>query len=122
MSYDNPRRLMYSFGEHDFGAGSESLSIKGPVGLKGTLKSIQCNATETFTATTTAGFVRVGTAADNDAYGELNLATTADTDTVSEADDTNAVLAEAIPEDTQVEITLVAPTGGTPAGKGSGRH
>ncbi len=120
MSYDNPRRWVYSFGEHDFGAGSESLSLKGPSGKKGVLREIQVNATETFTDDTTSGNVQVGTAADPDAYGLLDLGTTADTNTASYAagDDADAVISESIPADTQVEVTFTAPTGGTPAGKG----
>ena len=117
-TYAVPRVITYSFGEHDFGAAGESLSIKGPSGFAGELVGVQVNATETFTAATTSGKVQVGTAADVDAYAELDLSTTADTNTVSEATDTDAIIEASIPADTQVEVTLVAPTGGTPAGKG----
>lgn len=118
MSYENPQMQSYSFGAHDFGAGGDSFSIRGPAGKKGRLVHVSVSATETFTDTTTPGYVRIGTAADNDAYAELNLGTTADTDCVSEATDTDAIIDEAIPADSQVEVTLVAPTGGTPAGIG----
>ncbi len=117
-TYSEPRIITYSFGEHDFGAGGEVLSLRGPLGFVGKLVGVQVNATETFTATTLQGTVLVGTAGDTDAYGLLNLGTLADTDTASEATDTDAILASAIPADTQVEVNLTAPTGGTPAGKG----
>lgn len=121
MSYADPDRRQYSFGEIDFGDAAEVLSITGPKGAKGILHAIHVAATETFTADTTPAYVRVGTAADPDAYAEMNLGTLADTDSASSDDgttDPDAIIAESIPADTQVEVTTVAPTGGTPAGKG----
>lgn len=116
--YDNPITITYSLGEHDFGAGGDALAIKGPTGKSGRLVDIGVMVTETFTATTTAGFVRLGTAADPDAYAELNMATAADTDYWNIQDDTDAIIDKFLPADTQVEVALVAPTGGVPAGKG----
>ena len=121
MSYSDPNRLCYSFGEIDFGAGGEVLSITGPAGKSGLLRSIHVAASETFTDDTTEGAVQVGTAADPDAYAAFNLGTLADTDSAASDDgstDTDAIIDERIPADTQVEVTCVAPTGGTPAGKG----
>lgn len=121
MSYSDADRRQYSFGEHDFGNAGESLSITGPKGKGGRLIAVHVAATETFTATTTAGRVDVGTAADTDAYASFNLGTLADTDSASTDDgttDTDAIIDADIPADTQVEVTFVAPTGGTPAGKG----
>jgi hypothetical protein len=119
MSYSDPDRRTYSFGIHDFGAGSESLSITGPKGKTGTLVAIHAAATETFNAVTTAANIQVGTAADPDAYALFNLGTLADTDSASTDDgttDTDAIISASIPADTQVEVTFTAPTGGTPAG------
>lgn len=121
MSYADPDRRQYSFGPIDFGAGGEVVSITGPKGKAGTLKAIHVMATETFTTTTTAGRVDIGTAADTDAYASFNLGALADTDSASTDDgttDTDAVISADIPADTQVEVTCVAPTGGTPAGIG----
>lgn len=118
MSYDNPLTITYSLGEHDFGAGGDALAIKAPNGYShGVIKDIGVMVTETFTATTTAGFVRLGTASDADAYAELNMGTAADTDYYNTQDDTDAII-EASVTSTQIEVALVAPTGGTPAGKG----
>jgi hypothetical protein len=115
MSYSNPNRECMTI-EHDFGAGGESLSYKLPASKAARLKDIVLSATETFTDDTTTGKVQVGTAADPDAYAELDCLTTADTDSIRASDQSGAIIDPAIPAGTQVEITLVAPTGGTPAG------
>ena len=117
MSYDNPDRRLYNY-THDFGAGSEIFSLRGPTGKRGTLQHVAVAVTETFTDTTTQGFVRVGTAADNDAFAELQMGTAADEDYWDQTDDTDSIIDAAIPADTLVEVNLVAPTGGTPAGQG----
>ena len=118
MAYDNPDRRLYQR-QHDFGAASEIFSVRGPSGKQGILRLVAVAVTETFTATTTQGFVRVGTAADNDAFAELQMGTAADEDYWdSDTDDTNAIIDSDIPADTLVEVNLVAPTGGTPAGQG----
>lgn len=119
MSYSDPDRRNYGFGIHDFGAASESLSIKGPKGKAGRLIAIHASATETFNAVSTSARIDVGTAADTDAYASFVLGTLADTDSASTDDgvtDTDAIISAEIPADTQVEVTFVAPTGGTPAG------
>ncbi len=118
MAYDKSEIITYSLGEHDFGAGGDALAIKGPPGLTGRIKDIGVMVTETFTATTTPAFVRMGTGADPDAFAELSMGVAADTDYYNTQDDTDAIIVEALPPDTQIEVALVAPTGGTPAGKG----
>lgn len=118
MSYDNAQIITYSLGLHDFGAGSDDLAIKGPTGKKGRIVDIGVMVTETFTATTTPGYVRLGTAADADAYAELGMGVAADTNYWNILDDTDAIIAADVPADTQIEVALVAPTGGTPAGIG----
>jgi hypothetical protein len=118
----------YSFGIHDFGAGSEEFSVKGPKGKKGLLVDYGVlSPVQTFTATTTAATVAIGTTADPDAYGdELSLGTLADkagaksvlTDTRPGTTAYDALmLNRSLPADTAVVVTCTAPTGGTPAGK-----
>jgi len=122
MAYSNPDRRSYVFPAVDFGAGNTSHSFQGPKGKAGRLVAIHLSASETFTNTTTQGQILVGTGADTDAYALMNLGTTAATDSVSSDDgvtDTDAILSADIPADTQVEVTCVAPTGGTPAGIGT---
>lgn len=120
MSYENPSTVTFQFGQHDFGAGAGALSFKLPKGKKGRLIDVGVtNITETFTNTTTPAYFRVGTSGDADAYAQLNLATAAATDTFNTVDDTDAIIEDALPADTQIEVTMVAPTGGTPAGIGT---
>lgn len=116
--YDNPQTVTYSFGEHDFGAAGDALAIKGLPGKKGKIRDIGVAVTETFNAVTTSAFIRLGTAADPDAYAELALGTAADTNYFNVLDDTDAIIAADVPASTQIEVAFVAPTGGTPAGKG----
>jgi len=116
MSYDAKVPITYSVGEIDIGDAPEVFSIQGPSGAAGILLEVSLSATETFTATTTPGYVRIGTAADPDANFEMSCATTADTDSIAAA--STDYIDRVIAADTQVEVTTVAPTGGTPAGKG----
>jgi hypothetical protein len=120
MSYDLPTRVSYSFPVHDFGAGAGAHAIKPPKGKKqGNVVDIQLfNITETFTQTTTPGYVRLGTAGDADKYAELNCGAAAATDAynLSDAGVVNSRIDLTEDNISQVEVTFVAPTGGTPAG------
>jgi hypothetical protein len=130
--YDNATRIPYQLGgEHDFGAGGATYYVQPPKGANmGQVHDIQVDVKETFNAVTTAGFVRVGNTADADKYAELDMGTAAintvygsyDVDIFASGktgliDMTRDGAAGAAI--TQVEIEYVAPTGGTPAGKGS---
>lgn len=122
-------RIPYWFGQHDFGAGSEIFWVMGPKGKRGKLVDygIQ-HVTETFTNTTTPGYVSVGSASDADAYGEeIDLGTTAadvggvSARTLARGDGLNIedYILDAglgMPADTKVGLHCTAPTGGTPAG------
>ena len=121
MSYDNPTTVSYCLGSHDFGAGAGAFAIKPPKGKKrGNVVDVQVQVTETFTQDTTPGYVRLGTTGDPDKYAELNMGAAAATDAYS-LSDTNAstnVIDLAVDSISQVEVALVSPTGGTPAGIG----
>lgn len=119
MAYPYPIHASYNWPSHDFGAGAGAVSFKGPPGKKGKLLDVGVHVTETFNAVTTPGYVRVGTAADPDAYAELNMGAAADTNTWNTQDDTDAIIDPDLPADTQIEVAFVAPTGGTPAGIGT---
>jgi hypothetical protein len=119
MAYDNPLTITYTWGLHDFGAGAAAYEFQGPAGKSGRLRHVGITVTETFTADTTPGYVRVGTTADPDAYAQLELGTTAvDNGYFSEANDADAIIEPDLPADTEVEVDFVSPTGGTPAGAG----
>lgn len=124
MSYETPKTLSFVFPTVDIGAGNGSAKFRLPKGMKGRVLDIHLSATETFTAVTTPGTVALGTASDADAYvDETSLGTLAAGECVAlsvasganflrDADGTIKVL----PADTDVVLTYVAPTGGTPAG------
>lgn len=128
--YDNPLRVSYNMGIHDFGAGGDDLALQRPVGKNfARVEEIHVAVTETFTADTTPGYVRIGTASDADKFAELNMGTAADTDGYGTNDDTDAIKAAGKEIDLdndgdagasldQLEVAFVAPTGGTPAGMG----
>lgn len=119
MAYDNPLTVTYNLGTIDFGAGDEALAIRAPAGVDyGRIRHVGVAVSETFTNTTTAAFIRIGTASDPDAYVEMDMGEAADTDYYCERDDTDAIIEEEV-TDTQLEVALIAPTGGTPAGIGS---
>lgn len=128
--YDNPRQVTYTFAQHDFGAGAATFEVKPPHGCNmGRLVEIEANIQETFTADTTAGFVRVGNSNDADMYGELEMGTDAVAGEVFNSQD-NDIFATAAQDFIDMNrdgaagvaiddvlIAFVAPTGGTPAGK-----
>jgi len=122
MSYSQPIPLMYlNPVEQDFGAGTGTAwSFKGPSGKQGMLKNVGLQVTETFADDQTTGKVLVGTTADPNYYAQLEIADgTATTDDFNNQDDSNVILVEALPADTQIEVTFVqCVDSGTAAGKG----
>ena len=122
MSYSMPIPLVYTDSvAQDLGAGTgTSWSFKGPKGKQGMLKNIGIHVTETFADDQTTGKVLVGTTADPNYYGQLEIADgTANTDTFNNQDDTNCVIIEALPADTQIEVSFIqCVDSGTAAGIG----
>ena len=121
MSYSNPIPLIYTNStEGDFGDGTPTAwSFKGPSGKQGMLKDIGLHITEAFNGDQVTGKVLVGTTADPNYYGQLEVTDgTAATETWNNQDDTNCVIIEALPADTQIEVTYIGTTDtGTNAGK-----
>lgn len=125
--YDKPNRIKYTFGLLDFGTAGEIFSIKGPKGKAGRIYDYGVDApTETFTATTLAAFVSVGSVADPDLYGdEISMGTLAGDGgsrslrtlyTAREIGGATVLLDPTLPADTIFALHCTAPTGGTPAG------
>lgn len=121
-------RMHYNFPLLDFGTAGEDYYVVGPKGKKGKLVDYGVHhCTETFTDTTTAATVSVGTAASAAVFGAaLSLGTLA-ADAGSKSVRTSYRAAEDIedyildaglsmPADTKLRLVCVAPTGGTPAG------
>lgn len=127
-SYDNMLVCSYNLGLQDIGNGDSAHAIKAPYGFKrARIIDIHGSIVETFTQVTTPGYARIGTAGDADKFAELNFGAAAATNAYNAADhdaflnkpatidlerdgDSGAALS-------QLEVTLVAPTGGTPAGQ-----
>ena len=116
MSYSDPRPYCIS-AYHDFGAGGEAMTFRGPKGKQGTIKEISVDAFETFNAVSSEAYIRLGSATSGYEYVNMGLGTLADAANVSMTAVAADLVLEALPADTDVHITLVAPTGGTPAGK-----
>ena len=117
MAYDTPQTVSYNFGEIDFADAAEILSIEPPTGAgKGFIMDVHVASSETFNAVTTEAFLQLGTAADPDAYVNMGLDTLADT--VGRSCIDADYITRSLPASTPVEVTVVANTGGTPAGKG----
>ena len=110
MSYSNPIPLIYADEKvSDFGESTiVAWSFKGPAGKQGMLKDIGLHITEAFNGDQVTGKVLVGTTADPNYYGQLEVTDgTAATETWNNQDDTNAVLVQALPADTQIEVTYI---------------
>jgi len=134
-NYDNPFVITYgplgindsSEGdpEHDFGNGALTFYPQPPGGAGlGQVMDIQVSVSETFNAVTTAGLVQVGISGELDKYAELSMGTAAagasygsyDVSIFDETESNPGFINFA--DDGATIITFVAPTGGTPAGKG----
>ena len=121
MSYSQPIPLVFTNStEGDFGDGTPTAwRFKGPKGKQGMLKDSGLHITETFNGDQVTGKVLVGDGSDTNYYGQLEVTDgTAATETWNAQDDTNAVIIEALPADTQIEVTYVGTTDtGTNTGK-----
>ena len=128
MSYDKPLRISHAFGHIDYGNGNVTTAIRKPRGARfARIVEICLACVETFTQTTTAAHVLIGTASDDDKFADLNIGALANTDAMSTNDDTDAIKAAGYEIDmntdgdsgaaiSQLEVIFQAPTGGTPAG------
>jgi len=120
--YDDVKVFSKTLNEFDFGGGAaEVLQFRLPPGYTGRLLNIGVSVTETFADDTTSADIQCGTTSDPDAYGKLVIPDgTADLDFFDISDDTDAViLAEPIPTDSLIKVTLTNGTdSGTAAGKG----
>ena len=126
--YDTPQEITYSYGAQAFGGGTITKTIQGPKGKRGRVTYVEATPTVSFVGTATPGAVQVGvtgalTKFANMAMGAAAAGTAAGTPVV--ASDYASGLTGSNPQslpfqyaaaDTPVVITLLAPTGGAPAG------
>ena len=116
MSYSQPTPYCFTY-NHDFGAATEALIFRGPSGMQGTMEEVEVQAYETFNAVTTEGAVNIGSSAAGAEYVAMGLGTLADGDEQRMTDTAADLVLAALPADTDIHLTLKAPTGGSPAGK-----
>jgi hypothetical protein len=116
MAYENPTTISYNLNSVDFGDGTTAHYIKGPKGKVGRIVDVHLDVKETFNAVTTQAFFRAGTATAAAAYWEYSLGTTAAGAAFNVQNQPAADKATNVPENSQIVIACVAPTGGTPAG------
>lgn len=112
-------QFSYQLGEIDFGAAEYTRAIIGPKGRSGTLKEIHVSVTQDCTHVTTGAKVQVGITDHLDKFADFDLGAVTAPAGVSAAAVGKVKHLEVIPADTQVLVTLLSPTGGSPVtGKG----
>lgn len=124
MSYSTAGTRDYHLGSINFVGTPAAQAIRVPKGARfARIVDVHVMASVAFTATTTPGYVDIGTAGTAAKYVHFNCGTTAATDARCFDDSDGRVagyevidtVGEAIE---QLEVSFVAPTGGTPAGTG----
>ncbi len=107
----------YLFQAVDLGAGNVVEVIQGPAGKTGRVKSVSLfNVSEIFNSVTTSARVDVGTAGDADGYAAgADLSDLAVAAAESPAFTVGA-LGNSIVGATEVHLSFIGPTGGTPTG------
>jgi hypothetical protein len=121
-TYSNPLTVPYNFGNLNFVSGAGTYKVKPPPRATcGRVEDIHVRVTTLFTQVTTPAYVRVGTSGDNLKYAELNMGAAAagaayNTRDVAGSIKSNINLTKDAISD--VDIRVVAPTGGSPAGVG----
>ena len=117
-SYSNPSTICINYGLWDFGDGSETMSFKLPKGMSGRLREVIVQATELFTNVTTEAEVNIGSADGGKQYANCGMGALADKASYRLSDNSADLVLATLPADTNIYVAFVAPTGGTPAGKG----
>lgn len=121
MDYQNPDYVSYGYPAKDFTA-AITRAIKPPNNRnRGRIIDIHVAVTTLFTQTTTPAFVRLGTAATDNLYAELNMGAAA-ANAAYNVNDFPTAIKKTIDLDrdavTAIQLKIVAPTGGSPAGVG----
>jgi hypothetical protein len=122
MSYaSNPVEVTYNWPAQNF-TSPITRAVKPPVRAnRGRITNLSVSVTTLFTAVTTQGFVRVGTAGNASLYAELGMGTAAAGTAYNDRDFPRTIRSDIdMTRDniTQVLVATIAPTGGTPAGVG----
>jgi hypothetical protein len=111
-----PFDVTYVFPAKDFGNANFVEDIQTPPGFRGKVRGINLyDVTETFNADTTPARVDIGTGADADAFvisSSIGLLASGAALALALTDGVTVI----IPENSQVEVAGVAPTGGVETG------
>ncbi len=125
--YENPLRITYSWSALSF-ATNGSRKIRGPRGMRGRLVDAMAHVTTTMVGTTTPALLRLGPTATPAALLELTFgaagAGTAAGTVLNAANQAGAIKGQnpqvqphtLAAADTDLEVNMVAGTGGAPAG------
>ena len=126
MPYDTPEEISYNFPAQAFGGLTITKYIQGPKGKRGLLNYIEATPTVAFVGTTTPGAVQLGVTGALTKFGNMPMGTAAVPSPVSvpviASESVGGIVAKAtVPRvycdaDTALTLTLLAGTGGAPAG------
>lgn len=118
--YDKPVVMSYHYSAVDYGAGTVTRKIRIPKGAKmARVLDIHAFATETFTNTTLQGRTQVGISGDLDKYADMPMGVLAAAAALNFAGTGGGFVAmfqDHVDDVSELIVTFVAPTGGTPAG------
>lgn len=126
--YDNPKEITYAWNAASFGASTLTKYLQGPKGKRGRVTYINATATTSFVGTSTAAAVQVGVSGTLTQQANMPMGTAASPTQAGSSvvasdkasglngfDPTNLPYTY-LAADTQVVVTLLAATGGSPAG------
>lgn len=120
MSYGNPKPITYALGLQAPASAVVALRVKPPIRTnRGLVVDIAAAVTVLFTAVTTPAFIRVGTVALPLRYASLNMGTAAINTSLTSRDVLGTIILDidmARDSVTEIQLSTVAPTGGSPAG------
>jgi hypothetical protein len=124
-TYNQPLTISYGFGSFNFVSAAGTYKLKPPSTRLngGRVEDIHVRVTTLFTQVTTPAYVRVGISADHDKYAELNMGAAAANAAYNAQDIAGSITGRSninLTADgvTDIDVRVVAPTGGSPAGVG----
>lgn len=122
MGYANPEyKISYDPGLQDVVTNAGVNTFRGPKGKVGKIRDIMISGQTLCTAVTTGPFLQIGTVATPTLYANVAIGALAAGANIEVLKDQPSAIvtgnAATLPADTDFQIKLVAPTGGSPAGK-----
>jgi hypothetical protein len=122
-TYDRPTRMHYNFNGLSGAAGNVDRKIQSPLaGQRGRIIEVEAYVTTLFTNVTTSAKFNIGATSGATTYFTYDMAASAAGTMIPGATMRSGIVGitsnpqTELPADTAIFCTLVAPTGGTPAG------